>query len=57
MAFLFNRKKRLKPKTVILGLDGVPYTLLRDLIHRGDIPHMASIFENGYFGQKTLEKS
>ena len=54
MAFLFNRKKRLKPKTVILGLDGVPYTLLRDLIHRGDIPHMASIFENGYFGQMSV---
>ena len=54
MAFLFSRKKKLKPKTVILGLDGVPYTLLRDLIHRGDIPHMASIFENGYFGQMSV---
>lgn len=39
---------------VVLGLDGVPYTLLEDLKNRGRIPNMASIFERGYFGQMSV---
>lgn len=52
---LFDRfKKKVRPRTVVVGLDGVPYTLLKDLISRGCIPNMSSIFENGYFGQMSV---
>lgn len=37
-----------------MGLDGVPYTLLAELTARGQIPHMASIFDTGYFGQMSV---
>ena len=54
MALFFGRKSKVKPKAVVMGLDGVPYTLLKDLKNRGRIPNMASIFEKGYFGQMSV---
>jgi predicted AlkP superfamily phosphohydrolase/phosphomutase len=39
---LFGRRKAGR-KVVMLGLDGTPYTLLRDLIGRGVMPHMAAL--------------
>ena len=52
---LFDKlKKKAKPRAVVVGLDGVPYTLIKDLIKRGHIPNMASIFDNGYFGQMSV---
>ena len=49
---LFDKlEKKVKPRAVVVGLDGVPYTLLVDLKNRGRIPNMVSIFERGYFGQ------
>ena len=54
MALFDKLKKKAKPRTVVVGLDGVPYTLLKDLINRGRIPNMASIFERGYFGQMSV---
>jgi predicted AlkP superfamily phosphohydrolase/phosphomutase len=50
----FGRKEKLKRRAVIVGLDGVPYSLLKDLITRGRIPNMASIFAKGYFGQMSV---
>ena len=50
---LFNKKKA-KPRAVVVGLDGVPYTLLKDLKSRGLIPNMAAIFDAGYFGQMSV---
>lgn len=38
-------------KAVVVGLDGVPFSLLHDLIQRGLTPNMKSIFDKGYFGQ------
>ncbi len=52
---LFDKlKKKVGPRAVVVGLDGVPYTLLKDLKNRGRIPNMASIFERGYFGQMSV---
>jgi len=52
---LFDKlRKKPKSRTVVVGLDGVPYTLLKHLINRGRIPNMASIFDNGYFGQMSV---
>lgn len=51
MASWFGRAKNGSSKTVIVGLDGVPYTLLKNLIDVGRIPNMRSIFEEGYFGR------
>ena len=48
---LFNKVKRgLSTKTVVIGLDGVPYGLLTDLIKKGYLKNMASLFKQGYFG-------
>ena len=54
MGLLDKLKKKPKPRAVVVGLDGVPYTLLTDLRNRGRIPNMASIFENGYFGRMSV---
>jgi predicted AlkP superfamily phosphohydrolase/phosphomutase len=54
MGLLDKVMKKARPKAVVLGLDGVPYTLLTDLKARGLIPNMASIFDNGYFGQMSV---
>lgn len=54
MAFFFGRERKRRPKTVVVGLDGVPYTLLKELKKRGKIPNIASICENGYFGQMNV---
>ena len=52
---LFDKlKKKVRPRAVVVGLDGVPYTLLEDLKNRGRIPNMVSIFERGYFGQMSV---
>ena len=54
MPLFFSRKSKVKPKSVIVGLDGVPYTLLKDFRNRGRIPNMSTIFEKGYFGQMSV---
>lgn len=46
--------KKLRPRALVVGLDGVPYSLLVDLIEEGCIPNMASIFKHGYFGQMSV---
>ena len=45
---------KVRPRAVVVGLDGVPYSLLRDLKSRGRIPNMASMFEQGHFGQMSV---
>jgi predicted AlkP superfamily phosphohydrolase/phosphomutase len=44
----------MKTRSIALGLDGVPFTLLNHLRNSGHIPNMASLFENGYFGQMSV---
>ncbi len=39
---------------MVLGLDGVPYTLLTSLQAKGCIPNMTAIFQKGYFGQMSV---
>ena len=38
-------------KTVIIGLDGVPYGLLDDLAHSGAMPNIGKLIEQGYFSK------
>ncbi len=52
MFSLFKKKSR--RKAVIIGLDGTPYSLLKDLIDQGKLPNMAQIFSQGYFGSTTV---
>ncbi len=54
MVFLHKLKSKEKPRAVVVGLDGVPYSLLKDLENGGHIPNMASIFANGHFGQTSV---
>jgi predicted AlkP superfamily phosphohydrolase/phosphomutase len=54
MGLFTKLKKADRRRTVVIGLDGVPFTLLKDLITRQCIPNMRSIFEKGYFGQMSV---
>ncbi|OGW13342.1 MAG: hypothetical protein A3G93_07830 [Nitrospinae bacterium RIFCSPLOWO2_12_FULL_45_22] len=47
MIFIKNRKRRL----VIIGVDGVPYRLIRDLSQTGIMPHTASLIKQGILRQ------
>lgn len=47
-------KRKLRPKAVVVGLDGVPYPLLNGLRDKGCIPNMASMFQKGYFGRMSV---
>ena len=38
----------------MIGLDGVPFTLLNELIKKKCIPNMSNIFGQGYFGQMSV---
>lgn len=52
---LFGKSKRKnEPKAVVVGLDGVPFTLLEDLRNSGRLPNMGAIFSKGYFGQTSV---
>jgi predicted AlkP superfamily phosphohydrolase/phosphomutase len=54
MGLLDKLKKKGRVRVVVLGLDGVPYSLLENLRNRDRIPNMSSIFERGYFGQMSV---
>jgi predicted AlkP superfamily phosphohydrolase/phosphomutase len=54
VGLLGKLRKEFKPRAVVLGLDGVPYTLLKDLGNAGHIPNMSSIFSKGYLGQTSV---
>ncbi len=41
----FRRKPR--NRLIVIGLDGVPHSLLMELIHRGDVPNLAAIAASG----------
>ena len=54
MGLFKNLKKKERKRVVVVGLDGVPFSLLEDLKNRNIIPNMSAIFDNGYFGQMTV---
>lgn len=55
MMSLFDRfKKKKRQRVVVLGLDGVPFTLLQSLRKKSCIPNMASLFSKGYLGQMSV---
>ncbi|MBW2602322.1 MAG: alkaline phosphatase family protein, partial [Deltaproteobacteria bacterium] len=54
MGFLDKFKKQTRQRAVVVGLDGVPYSLSENLKNNGHIPNMASIFDGGYFGQTSV---
>ena len=43
-----------RKRAVVVGLDGVPHSLLEKLRTNGQIPHMTSIFDTGYFGKTSV---
>lgn len=52
---IFNKfRKKNRNRALVVGLDGVPFSMLQDLIKRGIIPNMASIFGDGYFGKMEV---
>jgi len=52
---LFRKKlKNERHRALVIGLDGVPFTLLENLKNQSHIPNMGSMFEEGYFGQMSV---
>lgn len=43
--------KKDKPRTIIIGLDGVPYGAIKNLTNMGVMKNLANIIENGVFRQ------
>jgi len=54
MAFFTHPKSKVKPRTVVVGLDGVPFSLLNDLTSKGRLRNMAGLFQSGYFGKMEV---
>ena len=54
MGFFKKSKKQPKPQAVVVGLDGVPFSLLANLKQSGLIPKMGAIFDKGYFGKMQV---
>jgi hypothetical protein len=50
---MFNLLKKHKKdrKVVVIGLDGVPYTLLKDYIKRGITPELSQLCANASFSR------
>ncbi len=48
---LFGRKKK---RTLVIGLDGVPYTLLQELISNGTMPNVARLASLGHLSQMKV---
>jgi predicted AlkP superfamily phosphohydrolase/phosphomutase len=44
---IFGHKRQEQKKAVIIGLDGVPYTLIKKLTENGTMPRVAEIFKGG----------
>ncbi|MEF8874940.1 MAG: alkaline phosphatase family protein, partial [Candidatus Thermoplasmatota archaeon] len=38
-------------KTIIIGIDGVPYDLIKELANKGEMPNFADLIEQGYFSK------
>lgn len=54
MAYSKDVRRPNAGKTVIIGLDGVPHSLLSDLIAKGVLNNLAEIFDQGYFGRMEV---
>jgi predicted AlkP superfamily phosphohydrolase/phosphomutase len=54
MGLLDKFKKNERKRAIVIGLDGVPYTLLKELKEKERISHMSSLFDTGYFGQMNV---
>ena len=46
-------KKPSMQKTVVLGLDGAPYTLIRRLVSQGRLPHISKLLGEGTLARMT----
>jgi predicted AlkP superfamily phosphohydrolase/phosphomutase len=46
--------KRRRHKTLVIGLDGVPYPLLRDLAANGTMPNVAKLMELGHLAKMKV---
>jgi len=54
MGIFDNFREKKRSRAVVVGLDGVPFSLLNDLKTTGCIPNMASIFDSGSFNQMEV---
>ncbi len=44
---IFRPSRRKRPRAVIIGLDGTPYSLIRRLVKTGKMPNLGGLFERG----------
>jgi predicted AlkP superfamily phosphohydrolase/phosphomutase len=46
-----NKRNMSEKRIVIIGLDGMPYRLIKDLSENGTMPHMRTLIDEGIFRQ------
>ncbi|MBN1484324.1 MAG: alkaline phosphatase family protein [Chloroflexia bacterium] len=51
MALFRKFRKRSRPRLVVIGLDGTPYTYVQKLLGQGQLPHFARLLEHGSFAR------
>ena len=44
---IFGPSRREQPRTVIIGLDGAPYSLIRRLVNAGKLPNLGGLLDQG----------
>jgi predicted AlkP superfamily phosphohydrolase/phosphomutase len=54
MGMVENTVNKTRSKTLVVGLDGVPFSLLERLRDKGRIPNMGALFENGRLGRMAV---
>ncbi len=54
MLRFFKKRKEISKKAVVLGIDGVPYTLLKRFIDEGLMPNLAKIVDKGTLSGMTV---
>jgi predicted AlkP superfamily phosphohydrolase/phosphomutase len=57
LSFLKNLIKKKNQRVVVIGLDGVPYTLLKKLAAKGVIPNIAKLMDRGSGHFKQMDVS
>jgi predicted AlkP superfamily phosphohydrolase/phosphomutase len=54
MSLFKKTEDRKRHKTVIIGLDGVPFTFLKKLIEKNKLPNISSIIKKGRFNKMSV---
>ena len=54
-AGLFGQESKVRPRVVVVGVNGMEWDIIRPLLLRGELPNLAGVIERGVYGKlRTL---